>query len=150
MQDSDSPLEYTSSIIPEFKIYNRYQELERRERERKEMAWEQELQLAMQLSEPLGTENEKESQSIPTCRSCPKLDEKCIKSDAKFKKVKSHDCSFANRYRIPLKKTSNSLETDHTYRSRKNHDKNVDIQEKLQNLEFIDRTPSPIERIEET
>lgn len=143
-------MDYTSSIIPEFKIYNRYQELERRERERKELAWERELQLAMELSQPFATENEQDNQMIPTCRSCPKLDEKCIKSDGKFKKVKSHDCSFGNKNRISLKKTSNSIDADYVYKMKTHQENNAAIQEKLQNLDFIDRTPSPVEKTEET
>ncbi|KAF4520356.1 hypothetical protein B566_EDAN009879 [Ephemera danica] len=39
------------SQIPEFRIYNRERELERRERERREAAWEQELLEAMNASE---------------------------------------------------------------------------------------------------
>lgn len=48
-------MEPPNSMIPEFKIYNRYQELERKAREEKELAWEQELLLAMNASDPLST-----------------------------------------------------------------------------------------------
>lgn len=48
-------MEPPSSMIPEFKIYNRYQELERKAREEKELAWERELLLAMNASDPLST-----------------------------------------------------------------------------------------------
>lgn len=117
------------------------------------MAWEQELQLAMELSEPLTTDNEKDcSKSIPTCRSCSKLDDKCsIKPDGKFKKVKSHDYSFGTKNRIVLKKSSHSIDTEYTYnKTKKGNDLDVKIADKLQNLDFIDRTPSPIERLDET
>lgn len=119
------------------------------------MAWEQELQLAMELSEPLSTDNDKDSnKTIPTCRSCSKLDDKCInknKTDGKFKKVKSHDYTFGNKNRIVLKKTSHSIDTEYVHKTKKsNKELDVKIEEKLQNLDFIDRTPSPIERLDET
>jgi len=40
--------------IPQFRVYNREQELARREREEKESAWEQELLQAMMASDPTG------------------------------------------------------------------------------------------------
>lgn len=40
--------------IPQFRVYNREQELARREREEKESAWEQELLQAMRASDPTG------------------------------------------------------------------------------------------------
>ena len=40
--------------IPQFRVYNREQELARREREKKESAWEQELLQAMGASDPTG------------------------------------------------------------------------------------------------
>lgn len=46
-------MEPPNAMIPEFKIYNRYQELERKAREEKELAWERELLLAMNASDPL-------------------------------------------------------------------------------------------------
>lgn len=54
--DCDSPMEDRCQIIPDFRIYNRYHELEKRERERKEFAWEHELLAAMNASDPLGLE----------------------------------------------------------------------------------------------
>jgi hypothetical protein len=41
--------------LPQFRVYNREQELARREREQKESAWEQELLQAMGASDPIGS-----------------------------------------------------------------------------------------------
>lgn len=43
--------------LPEFRMYNREQELARREREQKESAWEQELLQAMRASDPTGSQH---------------------------------------------------------------------------------------------
>ncbi|XP_023724584.1 serine/threonine-protein kinase 32B [Cryptotermes secundus] len=42
--------------LPQFRVYNREQELARREREQKESAWEQELLQAMGASDPTGSQ----------------------------------------------------------------------------------------------
>jgi hypothetical protein len=42
--------------LPQFRVYNREQELARREREQKESAWEQELLQAMRASDPTGSQ----------------------------------------------------------------------------------------------
>lgn len=63
-------MEVQTAVIPEFKIYNRYQELERRAREEKELAWERELLLAMNASDPLGPPHSR--WVSPRCRkTCP-------------------------------------------------------------------------------
>jgi hypothetical protein len=43
--------------LPQFRVYNREQELARREREQKESAWEQELLQAMGASDPTGSQH---------------------------------------------------------------------------------------------
>jgi hypothetical protein len=43
--------------LPQFRVYNREQELARREREQKESAWEQELLQAMRASDPTGSQH---------------------------------------------------------------------------------------------
>ncbi|XP_021925102.1 serine/threonine-protein kinase 32B-like isoform X2 [Zootermopsis nevadensis] len=43
--------------LPQFRVYNREQELARREREQKESAWEQELLQAMRASDPTGSQD---------------------------------------------------------------------------------------------
>lgn len=78
LQDCDSPMELRTQIIPEFKIYNRYHELEKREREKKELAWEKELLLAMDASDPLDQNKEKQGDANKARRqngsqSCPRL-----------------------------------------------------------------------------
>jgi hypothetical protein len=57
--------------LPQFRVYNRERELARRERERKESAWEQELLQAMGASDPAGfqhpsRENHKVSVCVPS------------------------------------------------------------------------------------
>ncbi|GJQ83876.1 hypothetical protein Trydic_g6754 [Trypoxylus dichotomus] len=154
-------------LIPEFKTYNRCQELEKKEKERKEMEWERELQLAMDLADPHHTFQ------IPTCKSCPKLLDKCFpetESPQKLRKMTSYDscCSGTNAdaktsERSELRATPttstggrklavatagkmssasavNYVETDL---------QPDDIRNTLQNIEFIDRTPSPSERSSE-
>lgn len=105
--------------------------MERREKDRKETDWEKELQLAMTLSDPLGLNNRDDSQPLQTSRSCPKLSDKAENVDTKFKKIKSCDSSFGDKC------ASTSTETC---------ERKCDIEEKLQNIEFIDRTPSPVDR----
>ena len=53
--------------IPQFRVYNREQELARREREEKESAWEQELLQAMRASDPTGFQHSvREDHSVLT------------------------------------------------------------------------------------
>ncbi|XP_015838773.1 serine/threonine-protein kinase 32B isoform X1 [Tribolium castaneum] len=130
--DADSPLELPGTIIPDFKVYNRYQELEKRERERKEQAWERELELAMRSSDPLKEETEPK-EKIHKCTGCPKL-ETMINSNCKL----NYDDRGSNMSQLSLPDTKH----DDTPVS--------DIQNKLQNIDFIDRTPSPVERTEGT
>lgn len=123
--DADSPMDFPGTIIPDFKVYNRYQELEKRERERKELAWERELELAMRSSDPLKEETEPK-EKIHKCSGCPKL-ETMINSNCKVQYG-----SAMSQLALPEEETT------------------VDIQNKLQNIDFIDRTPSPVERPEGT
>jgi hypothetical protein len=138
-QDADSPMDLQGSIIPDFKVYNRYQELEKRERERKEQAWERELELAMRSSDPLKEETEPK-EKLHKCTGCPKL-ETMINSNCKMKKYEESEGSeSSNKSQLQLPE-------------RKNEEKLCsvsDIQNKLQNIDFIDRTPSPVERTEGT
>ncbi|KAJ3626662.1 hypothetical protein MTP99_017141 [Tenebrio molitor] len=137
--DADSPMDLQGSIIPDFKVYNRYQELEKRERERKEQAWERELELAMRSSDPLKEETEPK-EKLHKCTGCPKL-ETMINSNCKMKKYEESEGSeSSNKSQLQLPE-------------RKNEEKLCsvsDIQNKLQNIDFIDRTPSPVERTEGT
>lgn len=151
-QDVDSPLEPQGTIIPEFKIYNRYQELERRERERKEQAWERELELAMSSSDPLKEETEPR-EKIHKCTGCPKL-ESMINSNCKLKKCDQND-SFGEKDDSRKGNDSNTSQLHpppSVNQTKKSEDKTGldDIQNKLQNIDFIDRTPSPVERVEGT
>lgn len=74
-------MELRTEKIPEFKIYNRYHELEKREREKKELAWEKELLLAMNASNPLGQNEQQQQQGDDDSKarrqncsqSCPRL-----------------------------------------------------------------------------
>ncbi|XP_017774375.1 PREDICTED: serine/threonine-protein kinase 32B-like [Nicrophorus vespilloides] len=149
--EGDSPME-PKSMIPEFKIYNRYQELERRERERKEQDWERELQQAMNLSNPLDNGPE----TMPTCLSCPKLDEesepeaspstpisKLSKSSA------SCDSTSGPKYKLRHGLFKHKSSGDKAEETKKKGGAN-DMQSRMQGLDFIDRTPSPMDRVEGT
>lgn len=166
-------MELHGSIIPEFKVYNRYQELARRERELKELAWERELQLAMEASDPLQT-GSKEDTSAPTqtCSSCPKarnLDMKINNTSLKIKKLRSCGsatkeegcCSSSSEECLDLleeSSTSSQLPAISNQKKvgsgnekvRTSSDTTCDIQNKLQSLDFIDRSPSPVERLKST
>lgn len=94
-------MELRDQIIPEFKVYNRYQELERREREKKELAWEKELLHAMNASDPLGQNVQVDAEETAntnrhSCsRSCPKLNvthtnvQSRIENSPRLKKLRS-------------------------------------------------------------
>lgn len=175
-------MEPACQIIPEFRIYNRYQELERREREKKELAWEKELLLAMNASDPLG--NGAKVDELHTCRSCPKLNNPNTNprlNDTKLKKPKSCENESFNPSwdtetpNMDMNHVSTSpkasdvearLEHDSEQnlltlcvscsKSRKTvvhstvaHSDNstCDIDKKLQQLDFIDRTPSPVDKL---
>lgn len=180
-------MEPAYQIIPEFKIYNRYQELERREREKKEQAWEKELLLAMNASDPLG-ENLVDDNILHTCRSCPKLNmqnsHQNHRPNSKLKKPKScENESFSPSWETDIVDGQQNLETkpgsaacgkptehktnepnlltlcvtcsktrkDHVNSTEAHSDKSTcDIDKKLQQLDFIDRTPSPVEKNVET
>lgn len=152
-------MEINSKIISEFKIYNRYQELERREREKKELAWEEELELAMKSSDPLGAGNTREN--LHTCRSCPKLDiSKLDQTTHKLKKLKSCDSCIRSKTSRPIEKLSESFHSQLHQLSEKFSDgkeksseaegkvvsQSKDSQNKLYSLDYIDRTPSPIDK----
>lgn len=160
-------MEVKGTIIPEFKVYNRYQELARRERELKELAWEKELQLAMEASDPLSTQKVDSDCTMAlaqTCSSCPKGHhalQKMSSSPPKLKKLRSCDSGLKEKNLGPMKKNI-SAELDIREHSQLNSQKEepnttiegndsgsdtlCDIQNKLQNLEFIDRSPSPVDR----
>ena len=123
-------MEHPGSIIPDFKVYNRYQELERRERERKEQAWEKELELAMRSSDPLKEETEPR-EKIHKCTGCPKLEATIINP-----KCQTNTDGSNNKSQLPLPETEGSSVND--------------IHNKLQNIDFIDRTPSPVDRTDGT
>ncbi|KAF2893361.1 hypothetical protein ILUMI_12812 [Ignelater luminosus] len=169
--DADSPMELHGAIIPEFKVYNRYQELARRERELKELAWERELQLAMEASDPLST-GSKEDTSAPTqtCSSCPKarnIDMKINNTSPQIKKLRSCGpttkegcCSAKGGKCLNLLEDSTSSQLPSISNQNKvgsgkekvrtSSDTICDIQNKLQSLDFIDRSPSPVERLKST
>lgn len=149
-------------IIPEFRIYNRYQELERREKEKKEQQWENELLRAMDASDPLANNHSHEKQ-LQTCRSCPKLNQNPPKSNSKMKKLKSCDsevfnCEVRTVNLTDTKKTNNEqnllsfcvscskTEEEIGAEEVKSDMLTCDIDKKLQSLDFIDRTPSPIDK----
>lgn len=178
-------MEPSYAIIPEFKIYNRYQELERREREKKELAWEKELLLAMNASDPLGTgcTPSDNQEVLHTCRSCPKLNSHNPKLNSKLKKPKScenesfnpswdlktdditvkdsnsHVKESTSQNSKNIRVTSSKKDDEQNLlslcvscsRSRVNREKHSDIKTcdidtKLQQLDFIDRTPSPVDK----
>lgn len=133
-----------TSFIPEFIIYNRYQELERRERERKEEAWESELEMAMNSSDPLKssssssinkTTEEKTTRSriARHAKKCGVLKVNLMKnSQEDIEEEEWEGCSQARigYLSLPDKETFRKVEED----------------AKLQNIEYIDRTPSPVDR----
>lgn len=162
-------------IIPEFRIYNRYQELERREKEKKEQQWEKELLRAMNESDPL--RNSHLEKQLHTCRSCPKLNHHPPKFSSRMKKPKSCESDGFNcvlqTVEITDKKKHNLKTLEFVSDTKKhNSDQNLlslcvscskpepeiatddinrdnssrDINRKMQNLDFIDRTPSPSEK----
>lgn len=155
-------MELQTTIIPEFKIYNRYLEIEKKERERKELAWEKELETAMNSSDPLG---QKRSAQMSSCQSCPKLDA-CSKTSPQIRKMFSCDSNFkwtkkANDKHKSISehdKLNEECAPENSGGMLTLPDRNVsksstdfsDVQTKLQNIDFIDRTPSPVEKIEET
>lgn len=202
-QDCDSPMESAYQIIPEFRIYNRYQELERREREKKELAWEKELLNAMNASDPLGQHEctvDDNNKNLHTCRSCPKLNQQNSNpklNSSKLKKPKSCEnesfspswdtktsemttpttCSTTITTAPTTTTTSKSYDStrikqietnkidteqnllglcvscsggrkDNLNKTVEAHRDNstCDIDKKLQQLDFIDRTPSPQEK----
>ncbi|KAL3268489.1 hypothetical protein HHI36_007600 [Cryptolaemus montrouzieri] len=124
--DTESPMDSPCLVIPDFKIYNRYQELERREREKKEKAWEQELESAMSSSDPLSN--------------LGNIDIKKHTSGSKEMNI--------SKYSQQSKKPVNiEYICDNSQLSKISESEVVEVvQNKLQNLDFIDRTPSPIER----
>lgn len=119
-------METPLTIIPEFKIYNRYQELARREREKKEQDWEKELQLAMESSEPFKEAHGK----MQKCTGC-KLESMHNSKNKQYAKVTTGDESGGGKEQLQLPEKGK-------------------IDDKLQNIDFIDRTPSPVERLETT
>ncbi|KAK9877368.1 hypothetical protein WA026_017764 [Henosepilachna vigintioctopunctata] len=132
--DTESPKELQYSFIPDFKIYNRYQELERREREKKEQAWEQELQTAMNSSDPLGgletIDNRKQCSGGSIIRS----EDACNSASVEFEdRLNATD----NEKTFPCSQLLKITEED---------ERGSPVQNSLQNLDFIDRTPSPIEK----
>ncbi|XP_065174193.1 serine/threonine-protein kinase 32B isoform X2 [Atheta coriaria] len=138
-------LDQNPTIIPEFKIYNRYHELARRERERKEQAWERELQNAMNSSNPLEVLPEN-SAAMHTCQSCPKLvtrqesDVTASPRSGKLQKMASYDSAIKVSTKIKHGCRSFSIKSSDI------HNKGDDLLQKVQCLDFIDRTPSPNDR----
>lgn len=123
-------METPPTIIPEFKIYNRYQELARREREKKEQDWEKELQLAMESSEPF---KEDTDPKIQKCTGC---------------KLESMINSKNKQLYTNTKMSCN--ETDVNCKEQLKLPEKQKIDDKLQNIDYIDRTPSPVERLDAT
>ncbi|GLV34253.1 uncharacterized protein CBL_00184 [Carabus blaptoides fortunei] len=204
--DGDSPMELRDQIIPEFKVYNRYQELERREREKKELAWEKELLHAMNASDPLGQKIEASSEETNTnlhscSRSCPKLNvthtnvQSRIENSPRLKKLRSCESATFKPSGRDIKHSSSQLiqkfssvesypvNEEHVEKkmkaikvterpamytlcgicskqaknvvksevmAKKNDIGTCDIEGNLQQLEFIDRTPSPTDTRNDT
>lgn len=151
------------AVIPEFRVYNRYQELERREREKKEKEWEQELLNAMNMSSAELSNNHFERNQLQSCRSCPKLNQNSLKFNSKMKKPKSYDNESFDKKNFeflddePPKKSKEKTKlkicvscSNSSGKNLENYPKleklSCDIEKKLQNLDFIDRTPSPTEK----
>ncbi|XP_031350155.1 serine/threonine-protein kinase 32B isoform X2 [Photinus pyralis] len=148
--EADCPIELHQTIIPEFKIYNRYQELARREKERKELAWEKELQLAMEASDPLSPV----TKDNYTCSSCPKsrsVDDSCSSILKSVKIYHKTPCILETKEFLDdtiIEESSQLVNqtSDNQSATSFQKEKVCDIQNKLQNFEFIDRSPSPVDR----
>ncbi|KAF5308712.1 hypothetical protein FQR65_LT06073 [Abscondita terminalis] len=159
--ETDSPMELNKTIIPEFKIYNRYQELAKREKELKELAWERELQQAMEASDPFGSKDSSDDLK-QTCSSCPQ------KRDVDLQMhVRSCDSDLLENSntlilnKLTVDDTNRSVLNETSQLNSQTHSTSIennkpnssatrDIQNKLQNIEFIDRSPSPIDRLKST
>lgn len=114
-----------------FRVYNRYRELARRERELKEQAWERELQLAMEASEVQSVAGKQKSFDDT------KTNEDGLVGCGKLRKGNSCDLD----QRLKSAGASSQLEND----VKTTNSRTGDIQRKLQSLDFIDRSPSPVE-----
>ncbi|XP_044754182.1 serine/threonine-protein kinase 32B isoform X2 [Coccinella septempunctata] len=134
--DTESPMESPFSIIPDFKIYNRYHEMERKLREEKEQAWEKELQNAMDSSDPLtGSPPGDDSTESRGCSSkSQEFDRHGPTGTGK------QDSSNEPRNKL-LSNNGQLLQIPE-----KEEIEGNEVQNKLQNLDFIDRTPSPNEK----
>ncbi|CAH0554584.1 unnamed protein product [Brassicogethes aeneus] len=140
---ANSPINVQTSIVPEFIVYNRYQEIEKREREEKEEAWENELELAMcspndqkkeeelpNSSQNSDTQKQKKSQFRKLSK-CGILKINLMKSSEDIPEEPWEGCSTRIGY-LSLPKSDNPV---------------TQINEvKLQNIDYIDRTPSPVEQ----
>lgn len=120
-------------IRSNFRVYNRYRELARRERELKEQAWERELQLAMEASEVQSVAGKQKSfDEIKTSDR--------VEGCEKLRKGNSFDLAPIKDQRLKSS-ASSQLEND----VKATNLRTGDIQRKLQSLDFIDRSPSPVE-----
>ncbi|KAK4875412.1 hypothetical protein RN001_011834 [Aquatica leii] len=164
--ETDSPMELNKTIIPEFKIYNRYQELARREKELKELAWERELQQAMEASDPLASNDVKQ-----TCSSCAQKRDIEVSLQKHFRACDSDlsenslvldkctndtivdtSCSMLDKIsQLNSQTQSNENAKDLRVENIKSNSSTIcNMQNKLQNIDFIDRSPSPIDRLKST
>lgn len=131
------------TIIPNFKTYNRYQEMEKRQREMKELAWERELLLAMNASNPL---NQTPDQNVPTTNSSKVHQHTHYgKSKHGLSRVDEASDGASDHERLTQK-----TDTCSNKAQLKSREVTGEVQNRLQNLDFIDRTPSPIERLDGT
>lgn len=106
--------------------------MERKLREEKEQAWEKELETAMNLSEPITGSPPKDVSSHCSSKSQDSnshLTESEIADSSNEPKTKSTSCS-GQLLKIPEK-----------------DENEVADEQKLQNIDYIDRTPSPSDRV---
>lgn len=138
MQECDGPAGKEPDL-PEFLVYNRCQELKRRERESREKAWERELLEAMEASEQ-GEQQLRPDDAIGNGHKRPGRRKPETQKDkfVPFNDVavirecdgESNSESKINEPNISKIKTSNNI--------------HLKPEDKSFSLDFIDRTPSPI------
>ncbi|XP_045474241.1 serine/threonine-protein kinase 32A isoform X2 [Harmonia axyridis] len=142
--DSESPLDSPLAYIPDFKVFNRYQEMAKKLREEKEAAWERELEHAMNLSDPISwapPAKEMPAKKIPAKEIPAGCSSKLQESDCHAPaKTENHD-SLNEAKGKPHSSSGPLLKI-----TEKEENEVIDDQNRMQTLDFIDRTPSPSEK----
>lgn len=137
-------MEISPTLIPDFKTYNRYHEVEKRQREMKELAWEKELLLAMNASNPL---NQAPNEKVAVANSSNVHHQKHhSKSKHSLSRVDESPPASASQHGRQTQSSGKRGDRAQL----KSREGTGEVQHKLQNLDFIDRTPSPIERLDGT